>query len=161
MIQRLGRGAVLEQALRDSLPEWYERALLDSGVNPVGDPSIEVTVAPENEGQPLGFKFEVGVRPTAELGEYTGLEVGKAEPEVPDDIIDREIERIRGGMARLEPVERAAAEGMCCSSTSADRSTASSSRAARQATTCSSSATSQLIEGFEEQLTGAERGRQP
>src|SRR5512134_2417686 len=52
VIQRVGRGAVLEQAMRDSLPEWYERALLESGVNPVGDPEVEVTSVPETEGQP-------------------------------------------------------------------------------------------------------------
>ena len=83
VIQRLGRGAVLEQAMRDALPEWYERALLDSGVSPVGDPDIEVTSIPETEGEPLEFKFEVGVRPEAELGDYKGLEVGQGRPRGP------------------------------------------------------------------------------
>ena len=92
-------------------PSGTSRRSSTPAVSPVGDPEIEITSAPEDEGQPLGFKFEVGVRPRAELGEYKGLEVGRAEPEVPDDIIDREIERIRESMARLEPVERAAAEG--------------------------------------------------
>jgi trigger factor len=111
VIQRLGRGTVLEQALRDSLPEWYERALLDSGVSPVGDPQIEVTSVPEAEGDPLGFQFEVGVRPTAKLGRYKGLEVGRVEPEVPEDVVEREVETIREAFARLEPVDRTASEG--------------------------------------------------
>ena len=111
VIQRLGYGAVLEEAIRDSLPEWYERALLGSEVSPVGDPSLEIVSAPQSEGDPLGFKFEIGVRPTAELGDYKGLEVGRAEPEAPEDLVDREIERIREGFAKLEPVERAGAEG--------------------------------------------------
>ena len=38
VIQQIGREAVFEQALRDSLPVWYERAILDSGVTPVGEP---------------------------------------------------------------------------------------------------------------------------
>src|SRR4051794_4378121 len=111
VIQRLGRGAVLEQAMRDAMAEWYERAMIDSGVSPVGSPDIEVTSVPEGEGDPLGFKIEVGVRPAAELGEYKGLEVGKVDPEVPGDVIDRELERMREAFAKLEPVERAAAEG--------------------------------------------------
>src|SRR3954468_24273089 len=111
VIQRLGRGAVLEQAMRDALAEWYERALIDSGVSPVGSPDIEMTSVPENEGDPLGFKIEVGVRPAATLGQYMGLEVGKADPEVPDDVIDRELERMREAFAKLEPVERPAAQG--------------------------------------------------
>ncbi len=111
VIQRLGFGAVLQEAIRESLPEWYERGLLSSGISPVGDPEIEIVSAPEAEGEPLGFKFEIGVRPKAKLGEYKGLEVGRAEVEPSDEIVDREIERIREGFAKLEPVERAAADG--------------------------------------------------
>src|SRR5919204_6769918 len=111
IIQRVGREAVLEQALRDSLPEWYERALLSSQINPVGDPSIEVTSVPQGPGEPLHFRFEVGVRPPARLGDYEGLEVGRPEPEVPDDVVERELERLRESLARLETVARPAAEG--------------------------------------------------
>jgi trigger factor len=111
VIQRVGFAAVLEEAIRDALPEWYERALLDSGIAPVGDPSVEVVSTPEAEGEPLAFKFEIGVRPKAELGEYKGLEVGRAEPEPPAEMVDREIERIREGFAKLEPVDRTAADG--------------------------------------------------
>jgi trigger factor len=110
VIQRVGREAVLEQALQDSLPEWYERALLDSGVTPVGDPKLEVTSLPE-EGESLSFAIEVGVRPRAQLGNYRGLEVGRPEPEVPDDVVEQELERMREGFARLEPVERKSAAG--------------------------------------------------
>jgi trigger factor len=101
VIQRLGFGPVLEEAIRDSLPEWYERALFDAGVSPIGDPSIEMTAAPEGEGEGLSFKFEVGVRPAAKLGDYKGLEVGREEKDAPDEVVDTEIERIREGFARL------------------------------------------------------------
>jgi trigger factor len=111
VIQRVGFAAVLEEAIREALPEWYERALLGSGIAPVGDPSVEVVSTPEAEGEPLAFKFEIGVRPQAKLGEYKGLEVGRAEPEPPAEMVDREIERIREGFAKLEPVDRAAADG--------------------------------------------------
>ena len=40
VMQRVGRDAVVEQAVRDALPEWYERALLDSGVTAIGDPKL-------------------------------------------------------------------------------------------------------------------------
>ena len=78
VIQRLGFGPVLQEAIREALPEWYERALLDLRRSArSATPSIEMTTTPEDEGQPLEFKFEVGVRPPAQLGEYKGLEVGK------------------------------------------------------------------------------------
>ena len=53
VIQRLGFGAVLQDAIREALPEWYERALFDAGVSPIGDPSIEMVSTPEAEGEPL------------------------------------------------------------------------------------------------------------
>ena len=110
VVQRLGREAVLTQALESSLGGWYERAMLDSGVNPVGDPKLDLSDLPD-EGKPLKFSIEVAVRPRAELGEYKGLEVGREEPEVPEEAIDTEINRLREGFARLNPVDREAKDG--------------------------------------------------
>ncbi len=103
-------------------------------------PSVELVSTPEQEGEPLGFKFEIGVRPKAELGEYKGLEVGRAEPDVPEDIVDREVDRIRESFAKLETVERSAAEGDALLIDFEGCSRARHSRVARRPTTCSSSA---------------------
>jgi len=111
VIQRVGFAPVLQEAIQEGLPEWYESALLGSGIAPVGDPKLEVVSTPEAEGEPLAFKFEIGVRPQAKLGEYRGLEVGREETEAPAEMVDREIDRIRESFARLEPVERAAEDG--------------------------------------------------
>ncbi len=110
VMQRVGREAVLEQALRDSLPEWYERALLETGISPVGDPKLDVPSLPD-AGEELAFTIEVAVRPEAKLGEYRGLEVGRTEPEVPDDAVGAELDRLREGFANLETVDRAAEDG--------------------------------------------------
>jgi trigger factor len=160
VIQRLGFGSVLQDAIREGLPEWYEKALIESEVSPVGDPSIEIVSAPEAEGEPLSFKFEVGVRPQAKLGEYRGLEVGRPEVEVPDDIVEREIERIREGFARLEPVERAAAEGdalLVDFEGSIDGEAFEGGKASDYLLELGGG---QLIEGFEAQLAGAEAGEE-
>ena len=110
VIQRLGREAVLEQAVRDSLPEWYEEAIVESGVATVGDPKLDVDKLPD-EGEGLEFAIEIGVRPVAELGDYRDLEVGKPEVEVPEDGIAEEIERLREGFGSLNPVERPSENG--------------------------------------------------
>jgi trigger factor len=110
VVQRLGRQTVLTQALESSLGDWYERAMVDSGVNPVGDPKLDLTDLPE-EGKPLRFSIEVAVRPSAEVGEYKGLEVGREEPEVPEEAVETELRRLQEGFAKLDPVERAAKEG--------------------------------------------------
>jgi len=110
VMQRVGREAVVEQALRDNLPEWYERALLESGVASVGDPKLDVGEIPA-EGEELRFTIEVGVRPKAELGDWKGLEVGRAEVEVPAEAIDAELDRLREAFASLNPVDRPGAAG--------------------------------------------------
>jgi trigger factor len=158
VIQRLGFGAVLEDAIREALPEWYECALLDSGVAPVGDPSVEIVASPEKEGEALSFKFEIGVRPTAELGKYKGLEVGKAEIEPPADLVDREVERIRESFARLEPVERAAEQGDVLLVDFEGLVDDKAFEGGKASDYLLELGGGQLIEGFEEQLAGATAG---
>jgi trigger factor len=158
VIQRLGFGAVLQDAIRESLPEWYEQGLLSSGISPVGDPNIEIVSAPEAEGEPLEFKFEIGVRPPAKLGEYKGLEVGKAEAEPTDEIVDREVERIREGFTKLEPVERAAADGDVLLVDFEGLRDGKAFEGGKANDYLLELGGGQLIEGFEEQLTGAEAG---
>ena len=158
VIQRVGFGAVFEEALRESLPDWYEEALFDADLSPIGDPNIEIVSAPEDEGEPLSFKFEIGVRPGAELGEYRGLEVGRAEPQAPEEMIDREIERIQAGFAKLEPVERAGANGdvlLIDFEGLVDDKAFEGGKADDYLLELGSD---QLIEGFEDQLVGAKPG---
>jgi trigger factor len=158
VIQRVGFAAVLEEAIREALPEWYERALLGSGISPVGDPSVEVVSTPEAEGEPLAFKFEIGVRPEAELGEYKGLEVGKAEVEPPAELVEREVERIREGFAKLEPVDRAAAEGDVLLVDFEGLLGGKAFEGGKATDYLLELGGEQLIEGFEEQLTAATAG---
>jgi trigger factor len=160
VIQRLGFDAVLQEAIREALPEWYELALLDSGISPIGDPSIEMASTPEAEGEPLRFSFEVGVRPPAKLGTYRGLEVGRAEKEVPEEIVEGEIERVREGFARLEPVQRAAAEGDSVLIDFEGTIDGAAFEGGKADDYLLSLGAGQLIEGFEEQLLGAQPGEE-
>ena len=160
VIQRVGFGPVLEDAIREALPDWYERALFDASVTPIGDPSIEMVSTPDAEGEPLAFKFEVGVRPAAKLGEYKGLEVGKDEKEAPDEVVDTEIERIREGFARLEPVEREAAEGDSLLIDFEGLIDGVAFEGGKAEDYLLGLGSGQLIEGFEEQLVGAKPGEE-
>ncbi len=110
VIQRMGREAVLDEAIRDTLVDWYRDAIDDSGISPIGDPKVDLGDPPA-EGEALTFSIEIGVRPTATLGEYRGLEVGRREATVADDDIEREVEGMRERLAKLETVERPAETG--------------------------------------------------
>lgn len=110
VIQRVGRDAVLEEAVRDTLASWYADAVQTAGIVPVGDPQVDLGDLPP-QGEALEFSIEIGVLPTATLGEYKGLEVPRREPEVEQARIDAEIDTLRQRLARLETVERAAGAG--------------------------------------------------
>jgi len=110
VIQRIGREAVLDEAVRDNLTTWYTAAIDDARIAPIGDPDLDLGELP-HEGEPLTFSIEIGVRPKAKLGEYKGLEVGKADPEISDEQLDAEIERLRERSGRLDTVDRPAETG--------------------------------------------------
>ena len=111
VIRRLGREAVLDEALRSSLGSWYADAIDGAGIAPVGEPQLDVPSELPAQGQPLQFSIEIGVRPAAKLGQYKGLEVGRREPAVEDAQIDEEIGKLRDRLATLETVDRAAQTG--------------------------------------------------
>ena len=110
VIQRVGRDAVLDDAVRAALPQWYVQAIDESGIKPVGDPDVELGDLP-GEGEPLTFTVEIGVRPVATIGDISKLDVEKREPEVDDAAIDEQIEELRERSARLDTVEKAAENG--------------------------------------------------
>jgi trigger factor len=112
VIRRLGRAAVLDEAVRESLGAWYRAAIDEARIVPVGEPEIDIDMEKLPEaGESLRFSIEIGVRPKATLGEYKGLDVAKREPDVSDEVIGEELGRIQERSAKLETVDRTAARG--------------------------------------------------
>ncbi len=110
VIKRVGREAVLDEAVRDSIGAWYSAAIDAAAIVPVGEPQLDMGELPAH-GEPLVFSIEIGVRPSAVLGDYKGLGVERREPEASDEAVAAEVERLRERSGRLETVEREAAEG--------------------------------------------------
>jgi trigger factor len=110
VIRRLGREAVLDEAVRSSLGSWYVDAIDGAGITPVGEPDLDLGELPA-QGQPLEFSIEIGVRPRATLNDYKGLEVGRREPQVDDEAVQQQLDALRDRFATLETVERSAESG--------------------------------------------------
>jgi trigger factor len=110
VIGRVGREAVVDDAVRDRLARWYSAAIGESGVVTIGDPEITLGDLPA-EHEPFTFSFEIGVRPVATLAQWRGIEAPRREPAVAEELIDEQIEQARDRLARLETAERAAAAG--------------------------------------------------
>lgn len=107
----VGREAVLDEFVKDSLPAYYVRALREHDLVPIADPEIDLGEL--EEGRPLTFTATVEVRPrlTLEPERYRGLEVTVPAAEPTDEEVDGYVERLRERFAELETVERPAARG--------------------------------------------------
>ena len=158
VIRRLGREVVFDEALRSSLGQWYVDAIDEAGIAPVGEPDINFGEDIPSQGQPLAFSIEIGVRPQATLGEYKGVEVGRREPTVSEEAIDEEVERLRDRLATLDTVERPAEPRdhvVIDYLGSVDGEPFPGGEGRDQLIELGSG---RLIEGFEDQLTGASAG---
>jgi trigger factor len=154
--QRIGRGAVLDEAVNAHLPEAYSQAVREHEVIPIGQP--EVDVKEFADGSDLKFTAEVDVRPTIVLPEYRGIQVEVADAEVTDAQVDEQLEALAARFAKLTTVERAASNGDFLS---IDLSAARDDEPIEDATMSNLSyevGSGNLIDGIDEQLVGLSAG---
>ena len=105
LVANIGGPAVLRsEAIRESLPDFYARAISETMIDPIGQPEVNIT-AGEDEGI-LVFEADVEVRPTVEIAGYQGLRVTIPSPVVSDDELEGQINRFRETDAVLEDVDR-------------------------------------------------------
>jgi trigger factor len=107
--QRIGQGAIAQQALEDSLTDYYLEAVEAEDVTPVGQPDVDIEAFTEAEG--CTFTATIEVRPELDLPDHTGVAVTFPEWDVDDAAIDEQLEQMRERFAEVEVVERAAAGG--------------------------------------------------
>jgi len=106
---RLGADVGRQEAIRQSLPTYYEQAIKESQVDAIAPPEIDVKSGQEGDG-PLAFEAVVEVRPTVTVPGYDGLQVTVPDPAVTDDDVDQHLDRLRANDGELKPVDRAAEE---------------------------------------------------
>jgi trigger factor len=104
-----GAGALRAEALRESLPDFYARAVVDSEIDPIASPEIDITSG--EDGGAVSFDAVVQVRPLVSIPGYDGLQVTLPGIIVSDEDIDRQVDRLRENDAELELVGRAAIDG--------------------------------------------------
>lgn len=110
VIKNYTKAVFYDDALNDVLPEAYEAALKESGLDVVARPEFDVEEIVE--GAPVVFTALVTTRPEVKLGEYNGIKVAKVDYTVTDEDVDKDIESVRARNARLISVDdRAVASG--------------------------------------------------
>lgn len=103
-----GEEALYEDALNAVLPEAYEAAVKEAGIDPVSQPKIDVDSM--EKGQDWVIKAEVTVKPEVKLGDYKELTVEKQDREVTEEDVDARIKREQEAQAELVIKEDEVAE---------------------------------------------------
>jgi trigger factor len=107
--QRVGRGAVLNEAVQEAIPAQILAAVQEHDVKSLGRPEVEITEF--TDGEPLKFTAELDVRPEITLPDLSTISVTVPAIEIGDNEIDEQINGLRERFATLKTVERPAAEG--------------------------------------------------
>lgn len=108
VIKNYTKAVFYDDALNDVLPEAYEAALKESGLDVVARPEFDVEEI--KDGEPVVFTALVTTRPEVKLGEYKGIEVEKVDYTVSDEDVDKEINSVRERNARVISVDDRAVE---------------------------------------------------
>ena len=106
---RLGSAAGREEAIRESLPSYYTRAVIEHDVDVIAPPEIDITAGRDRGA--VVFDAVVLVRPRIVLGGYRGLRIEIPAPYATDDDVQQYLDRLRNQFAELVVVEREAADG--------------------------------------------------
>ena len=111
MVEKMyGTGVLYEDAVNEAIDATYAQALEESGLDIVSRP--EIGVEQVEKGKPVIYTATVAVKPEVTLGEYKGIEVEKAKPEVTDADVDAELKKVQEQNSRLVTIEeRAVTDG--------------------------------------------------
>lgn len=111
--QRVGRGAVLQEAVNQALPDFYGQALAANELRPLGQPEVDITEVPIADEDQLVFTAELDVRPEITLPDFAELAVSvdAVDDAAVDEAAGQQMEELRQRYGTLVGVERAAAHG--------------------------------------------------
>src|SRR5690606_28979336 len=112
--QRFGRPAILQEAVNDSLPDFYQQAAAEAELKPVGRPEVEVSEIPGLDGKDEGnlvFTVEQDIRPEITLPDFASYEVEIEEPTVDEDAVSVRLDELRERFGTLVGVDRPAEDG--------------------------------------------------
>ena len=109
--QRVGKGAVIQEAVNEALPEFFGKAVDETGVSPIGQPEVDITEVPMTDGEELKFTVEVDVRPEITLPDYDGIEITVDNLEVTDEDVEAKLTELRERFGTLVGVDRAVETG--------------------------------------------------
>jgi trigger factor len=111
LVKRIGKERIYAEAVDSHISGWFWNAAARARIRPVAQPQFDYELPTEDDAG-WQFKATVPVQPKVEVVDWTELEVGKPDAEVPEELIAQELEALRESVAELVPAEdRPAQEG--------------------------------------------------
>ena len=107
--QRVGRAAVLDEAINSALPEFYGQAAREKELLVIGRPVVDIKEFKDNEK--LEFTVEVSIRPEVTLPDFSKITITVDNAEVTDEALNEQIDELRARFGTLHTVERATKNG--------------------------------------------------
>ena len=104
LLQRVGKDRLMAEAIDSHITGWFWNAAARSRLRPVAQPEYDFEL-PANDDQDWKFTATVAVQANPEVADWTQLEVGAVEAEVPEELVQQEIDAVRATVAELVPVE--------------------------------------------------------
>jgi trigger factor len=104
LVQRVGRERLMAEAVDSHIGGWFWNAAARTRVRPVEQPEYDFEL-PASEDEDWQFTATVTVQAKPQLADWKTLEVGAYEPQVPDELVDRELDALRSSVAELAPVD--------------------------------------------------------
>jgi trigger factor len=104
LVSRIGKERLYTEAIESHIAGWYGNAVARARIRPADQPELDYEL-PASDSEDWRFTATVSVLPKPEVGDWTKLQVPYVEPDVPDDIVDHELNVLRSTVAELTPVE--------------------------------------------------------
>src|SRR5262245_59189872 len=104
LLSRIGKERLYSEAVESHIEGWYRNAVAGTRIRPVNRPEYEYEL-PDAADQDFSFTATVDVQPKVEIADWRGLEVPAGEVEVPQELVDQQLEAYRFAVAELVPVE--------------------------------------------------------
>ena len=104
LLSRIGKERLFTEAIESHIGAWYGNAVARTGIRPAAQPELDYDL-PGSDDESWRFIATVPVLPKPEPADWTTLQVPYADPDVPEDFVDHELEALRSTVAELAPVD--------------------------------------------------------
>jgi trigger factor len=104
LVNRIGKERLYAEAIESHISGWYGNAVASTRIRPADRPELDYEL-PTTDDQDWQFTATVPVLPKPEIPDWTQLEVGAADVEVPEELVNAELDVLRASVAELSPVE--------------------------------------------------------